>query len=141
MEHIPKFEVGESIIIQKLVTESDTALNYGSGHLENLLATPSLVALMIEAASKLVDDRLPEGYITVGYSFTLRHDKPSVLGETVSIKAEIKSYDGNRIKYDVIAYDEIGIIGQGSHDRAVVNKKALLEKANDREKRHKNLDF
>ena len=66
MIKIPEMPIGESLTLQKVVTESDTALNYGSGKLEQLFSTPSLVAMMIEASSKLLDVHLPEGYITIG---------------------------------------------------------------------------
>ncbi len=70
MIQTPNFKVGESFTIQKHVTEADTALNYGSGQLENLFATPSLVAMMIEASARLLDQQLPEGFITVASPFT-----------------------------------------------------------------------
>ena len=141
MMDIPKIEVGKSITVQRTVKKEDTALNYGSGKLEKLFATPSLVALMIEASVKLLDDKLPEGFITIGKKVEIVHEKPTQLDETVSVKVEVKNYDGNKIDIDMIAYDEIGIVGRGSHQRIVVNKKSLLEKAEKRAEKLKNMDF
>ncbi|MCK8060712.1 MULTISPECIES: thioesterase family protein [unclassified Fusibacter] len=141
MINIPTIPIGESLTIQKKITEEDTALNYGSGQLENLLATPSLVALMIEASAKLLDAHLPEGYITVGQMAQVIHEKPTVLGETVSVKVEITAFDGNKVQLAMHAFDEVGQIGLGNHVRAVVNKSALLSKANERETLLENRDF
>ncbi len=141
MIEMPKVDIGRHLIIQRTVNHEDTALNYGSGKLEKLLATPRLIALMIEASVKLIDDHLPEGFITVGKMAKIVHHEPTILGETVSIKVTIKEYDGNRILLDMEAYDEIGTIGQGSHERIIVNKKSLLNKADKRAGKLENMDF
>lgn len=141
MLELPKIQKGAFIVIQKEIKEEDTALNYGSGRLENLLATPSLVALMIEGAVKMVDDKLPEGIITVGKMIQIEHEKPTGLGATVSVKVEVKSFDGVKIVFDMTAYDEIGRVGSGSHERWIVNKNALLQRATERADKLKNKDF
>lgn len=141
MIEIPSIEIGTSITIQKKIVEEDTALNYGSGKLETLLATPSLVALMIEAAVNTVDHKLPEGMITVGRAMEIVHEKPTGIGATVSVKVEVKDFDGVKILFEMTAYDEIGVIGRGSHERIIVNKDALLERASLRAEKLKNMDF
>ncbi len=137
----PEIKVGSNITIQRTVKQEDTAIHYGSGKLDNLLASPSLVALMIEASVKLIDEELPEGLITVGKMTKIVHENPTVLGETVSVKVEVKDYDGNKILLDMVAYDEIGMIGRGNHERIIVNKKGLLKKAKDRIENLENKDF
>lgn len=141
MVHAPKVQVNSSLTIQRKVTEEDTALNYGSGKLEKLFATPKLVALMIEASVKLIDDQLPEGLITVGKMAEVVHEKPTILGQTVSVKVEVKHFDGNKILLEMVAFDEVDLIGRGTHERIIVNKKALLEKANKRAEKLVNKDF
>jgi predicted thioesterase len=130
---MPNIKMGESITIQKKVTESDTAINYGSGKLDNLFATPSLVALMIEASTDLLDPKLEEGFITVGKMVEVNHEKPTILGQTISLKVTIAEYKENKIRIDMEAFDEIGQIGSGHHERIVVNKDKLLERASLRE--------
>ncbi|TCO75180.1 thioesterase family protein [Marinisporobacter balticus] len=141
MLNAPKIELNSSLTIQRKVTKEDTALNYGSGQLEKLFATPRLTALMIEASVKLIDHELPKGFITVGKMAKVVHEKTTILGETISVKVEIKSYDGNKILLDMVAFDEIGVIGRGTHERIIVNKKSLLERANARAEKLKNKDF
>ncbi|KXG74077.1 thioesterase family protein [Thermotalea metallivorans] len=141
MLEAPKIDIGSSIVIQKKIREEDTALNYGSGKLENLLATPTLVALMIEAAVNLLDDKLPEGMITVGRMVEIVHEKPTGLGATVSVKVEVKDFDGEKIVLDMIACDEVGMIGRGTHERWIVNKDGLLHRAAKRAEQLKNEEF
>ncbi|OPL09048.1 MAG: hypothetical protein AVO33_00895 [delta proteobacterium ML8_F1] len=141
MRAIDTFTKGESLTIQKKITESDTALKYGSGKLDTLMATPSLVAMMIEASSKLLDEKLPEGFITVGKVAYVDHEKPTYLGETVSVTVTIEECDGVKVVLSMKAFDEVGLIGIGHHHRYVVNKEALLKKAREREILLQNRDF
>lgn len=127
------FKKGETLTIQKKITVEDTSLKYGTGKLKELFASPSLVAMMIEASAKLLDDKLPEGYITVGKIAYVNHAKPTYLGEVVSVKVTIEECDTARIKLVMQAFDEVGEIGTGYHHRYVVNKEALLKRAKERE--------
>ena len=141
MLDIPKIEVGSNITIQKTVHKDDTGLKYGSGQLDTLFATPSLVALMIEGAVQLLDKKLPEGFITICKKAEVTHEDTTILGETVSVHVEIEKVNGNQVKFKMTAYDEVGLIGTGTNERVIVNKKALLEKANKRAEKLENLDF
>ncbi len=141
MSEIHGIEVGMELTIQKKVEMEDTALHYGSGQLDNLLASPSLVALMIEASAKLIDKNLPKGSISVGKLIQLTHDKPTILGETVSVNVVIKEFDGRKVILEMKAYDEEGQIGTGFHERTIVNKKGLIEKANKRAENLTDMNF
>jgi predicted thioesterase len=141
MSQLPKIEVESSLNIQKQEEKKDTALNYGNGQLDNLLATQSLVALMIEASVKLIDSNLPEGLISVGKALQVLHENPTILGLTVSVNVTVKKYDGRKVLLEIKAYDEVGQIGTGLHERVIVNKKLLLEKANKRADKLESMDY
>ena len=89
----------------------------------------------------LLDDKLEEGYITVGKSISVHHEKPTVLGETVSVKVIVVEIKETSIKLKMEAFDEIGLIGFGEHERFVVNKKILLERASNREEKLKSTNY
>lgn len=133
--------IGETSTVQKRVEAHDTAGTLGIGDLDTLFATPSLVAMMIEAAIQLVDSKLPEGFITVGKTAMVNHEKSTILGETVTAKVEVSEFDGTKIVFNMSAYDEIGTIGSGKHERIIVNRKKLLENAKKRAKKLDNMDF
>ena len=135
------FSINENFIIQRKVTEEDTALNYGSGSIEKLLATPRLIALAVEASARLIDNKLPEGYISAGSEIYVNHTAPTTIGETVSVNTKIEAIENNKISLSFKAYDEIGEVGKGTIVRYIVNKRILLEKANLREEKLKNLDY
>ncbi len=127
-----EFSVGMTKTIQKIVTEEDTAHYYGSGALEDLLATPTLTAYMIEASVNLIDTLLPEGYISIGRRLSIEHLMPTVKGMTVTVESKIQSIEGNKINIDIAAYDELGVIGRGQHERYIVKHDILMEKVSKR---------
>ena len=127
-----EYKIGMSKSMQKVVTEKDTAHYYGSGALKDLLATPVLTALMIETAGSLVDPLLPEEYISIGRAFSIEHIQPTVLGMTVTVEATISEIENNRIVLDIEAYDELGLIGEGYHERYVVKYDNLMGKVQHR---------
>lgn len=127
-----KIQPGMEASLQKTITEKDAALNFGSGALTTLLATPTLSALMIEAAVKCIDENLPDGYISIGKALAVRHDNPTVVGMTVTVKAKIEKIEGNKVMLIFDAFDEIGHVGIGKQERFLVKKNIVLEKAQNR---------
>jgi predicted thioesterase len=128
----PGIIIGDTLTIQKTVTENDTTDNYWTTHIENLFSTPSMVAMMQEAAVRLIDEKLPEGFISVGKSAEVTHEQPTVLGARLSLKVEIKSFDGYHIRLKMLAYDDSGIVGRGSHVRSIVNERWMKVKVQKR---------
>jgi predicted thioesterase len=128
----PGIIIGDTLTIQKSVTEKDTTDNYWTTHIENLFSTPSMVAMMQEAAVKLLDEKLPEGFISIGKSAEVTHEQPTVLGSLLNLKVEIKSFDGYHVRFKMLAYDDSGIVGRGSHVRSIVNERWMKIKVQKR---------
>ena len=129
---MPEFSIGMSKSVQKVITREDTALNFGSGALKNLLATPTLVALMIEAAVNTIDPLLPEKYITIGKSMEIEHEGPTKEGMTVTVTAKLVEVNGSELSFEVTALDEVGRIGTGHHVRQIVNYDILMNRVDER---------
>jgi len=128
----PGIIIGDTLTIQKTVSESDTSGNFLPADVEDLFSTPALVAMMMEASVKLVDERLPDGFISVGKSAEVTHDYPTVLGANITVKVEIKSFDGYHVDLKMTARDESGVIGRGTHTRSIVNKRWMQMKVQKR---------
>ncbi len=136
-----EFAVGESITIQERVKEIHTGMEYGTGRLGELLATPGVIAFMIKASVELIDAKLPEGYISVATMVHAEHFKPTLIGEVVSVKVTINSFDGARVKIDMEAFDEVGLVSKGRMDRYIVNEKSLMKTAKERAKFLVGMDY
>ncbi|HEY8475590.1 MAG TPA: thioesterase family protein [Chloroflexota bacterium] len=102
------------------VTEDVTARRFGSGSVD-VFATPAMVALMEEAAIRAVDHLLPPGSATVGSSLEVRHLAPTPVGLNVVARATLREVHGRRLVFDVEAFDDLERIGEGRHERVVVD--------------------
>ena len=110
-----------------LVEREDTALEVGSGSLL-VYATPCMVALMEGAACEAIEEAIPEGKTSVGIELNITHVSATPVGLEVRAEAEVTEVDGNTISFKVVAYDEAGIIGQGTHKRAIISSQRFLDK-------------
>lgn len=110
-----------------LVQKSNCASAVGSGGLD-VFATPSMVALMENAAMNAVAPHLPDGSTTVGSEINVAHNRPTGIGATVSATAELLSVEGRKLVFKVCAEDSTGAIGEGSHVRYIVDVERFLSK-------------
>lgn len=118
---------GLSASSRVVVSAENAALKMGSGDME-VFATPSMVALMENAAMVAVAAALPEGSTTVGSEMNCSHIKPSKLGATITATAVLTAVEGRKLTFTVGASDEQGIIGEGVHIRFVVDRARFMAK-------------
>ncbi|MFT4071571.1 MAG: thioesterase family protein [Dysgonamonadaceae bacterium] len=109
------------------VNEDNLACTLGSGDMK-VFATPAMVALMENASMKAVADYLPEGSSTVGAAMNTTHTKPSGLGQTIHATATLIEIDRRKLTFRVVAKDEEGNIGEGTHIRFIVDREKFLSK-------------
>ncbi len=109
------------------VEKSNCASAVGSGGLD-VFATPSMVALMENAAMNAVAPFLPAGATTVGSEINTSHIKPSAIGATVQATAVLVAVEGRKLVFEVSACDGDGAIGKGTHTRYIVDCERFLSK-------------
>ena len=112
---------------KKVVGESDTAQNVGSGTLP-VFATPMMVALMENAAMKAAEQLLSEGETTVGSELNVKHLRPTAVGEEVEATSILTLHEGRKLTFSVTASDKNGTIGEGTHVRYIVNIEKFMQK-------------
>lgn len=110
---------------EKVVTMNDTAKVFGSGAAE-VFATPMMIGLMEAASMNAVKDYLPEGYSTVGTMVSIRHMAATKVGKKVWAEAELVEIDRKRLTFKVEAYDEDKKIGEGSHERFIIDEEKFI---------------
>ena len=113
---------------EAVVTQDNAAVTAGSGTLP-VFATPWMCALMEKASWTAVAPGLEPGESTVGTRLNITHDSATPLGLKVWAESQVTAVDGRRIEFQVTAYDERGLIGQGTHERFVVADDRFLAKA------------
>ena len=125
---ITEIKVGMRHEARETVTENKTAKSMGSGSLM-VYATPAMCCLMEKAAAELAEKLLPAEWTTVGGSISINHRAPTPIGAEVRAEAEVIAVEGRRIVYSVKACDEMGLIGEGEHERFAVGKEKFISKA------------
>ena len=109
------------------VVHENTAAAVGAGGVE-VFGTPMMIALMENAAWRAVADALDEGYVTVGTLVNVEHLAATPPGQHVRATAELIEIDGRRLAFKVEAYDERQKIGEGRHERFIVNLERFLQR-------------
>ena len=122
-----EIQVGAKGRVETVVNESNTAKFVGSGSLD-VFATPSMVGIMEQAAAASVEPFLDEGMGTVGTKLEITHDAATPLGMKVWAESELIEVDRRRLVFSVKAYDECGLIGQGRHERFIIDSAKFLAK-------------
>ena len=109
------------------VVLQNTAKTVGSGLLE-VFATPAMIALMEKTASDSVAPYLEEGEGTVGVRLDVVHTAATPIGMTVRCESELVQIDRKRLVFSVVAFDDAGEIGRGTHERFIINNEKFLSK-------------
>jgi len=103
-----------------VVGEEHTAPHVGSGRV-HVLATPVMVNLMEAAALKAVEGLLPAGHQTVGTHLDVTHTAATPVGMRVRAYAELTKVEKRTLTFRVHAEDEKERIGEGVHERIIIN--------------------
>ena len=119
--------IGTKCRLEQTVTDALTAANVGSGALP-VFGTPYMTALMENAAMTCLQSFLEEGQGSVGTHLDISHDAPTPIGMKVWAECELIEVNGRALTFTVTAYDEAGVIGKGTHKRAVINVEKFLAK-------------
>jgi len=102
------------------VGEQHTAPRVGSGKV-HVLATPVMINLFEAAALAACEQLLPPGHQSLGTVLDVRHIAATPVGMKVRARAEVTAIEGRTISFQVEARDEKELIGDGRHQRVVVN--------------------
>ena len=113
------------------VTLDKTAKAMGSGTMD-VFATPAMIALMENKAFE--SDAAEDGRCSVGTAVYIKHVSPSPVGMKETCESELMKVDGRALTFSVKAFDEAGLIGEGTHERFIVFEEKFQKKADDKAK-------
>ncbi len=102
------------------VADEHTAPFVGSGRV-HVLATPVMINMFEAAALAAIEHLLADGHQSLGTHLDVSHLAATPVGMRVTATAEVISVEGRAVKFKVSARDERDLIGEGMHDRVVVN--------------------
>jgi fluoroacetyl-CoA thioesterase len=116
----PGLRAGLSGSAELVVGEEHTAPRVGSGRV-HVLATPVMINLIEAAALAAVEHLLSPGYQSLGTVLDVRHIAATPVGMRVRATAEVVKVEGRALSFRVEARDQRDLIGDGTHERVIVN--------------------
>jgi predicted thioesterase len=119
-------QVGLTCSDEYTVTEEYTAKHISSD--APVLSTPAMILFMERTSMRCAQQYLPEPYTTVGVSVNVRHLNPAPLGGVVRVVSRLVSVEGRRLVFEVKAYYRDTLVGEGIHERFIVNREKFAEK-------------
>ncbi len=121
-------KVGMEKTMETEVTEDKLASAVGSG-IAAVFSTPSLIALMENAAMQAIQDALPDGWSSVGTRVEADHIAATPPGLKVRATARVIEVDRRRVVFAIEAFDDIEKVGEAVHTRFIVEKTKFESKA------------
>ncbi len=113
-------KIGLSATLHEPVTPDRTAQALGSGTLA-VYATPAMALLMEKTCCECLRGALESGLTTVGTALDIRHVRATPIGGIIVCSCILEEIDGRNLRFSVECRDGQGVIGQGTHGRAVVD--------------------
>eukprot|EP00026_Physarum_polycephalum_P020508 Phypoly_transcript_23134.p1 GENE.Phypoly_transcript_23134~~Phypoly_transcript_23134.p1 ORF type:complete len:133 (+),score=37.29 Phypoly_transcript_23134:92-490(+) len=124
-----KLEVGQVGKHEEVVAQHHFASSMKSGDVD-VFSTPSLVAFAEAAAVDCVKGKLGEDETSVGTSINISHLAATPLGLKVRAEATLEAINGRKLSFKVVVFDDKEKIGEGTHERVILNKSRFISKAN-----------
>ena len=117
-------KAGDVYEMTHIVSADETAEVLGSGGLP-VYSTPSMICLMELASYRLAEQ---EGHQSVGTKVNISHLRACKVGTEVKITAQLTEVDGRRLEYSIKVEDEKGLLGEGTHQRYIIDPERFMSK-------------
>lgn len=128
-------DIGASGSVSRTVTKEDLASALSlepQDQFPDVFATSRMIALMELAAARVMRPLLGAGELSVGVTVDVTHSAATACGETVHVTARYVGREGKLYLFEVRAEDAGGLIGHGTHRRAIISTARLLDGAHRR---------
>jgi Predicted thioesterase len=125
MRNVPIGTKGEFTLV---VAAEHLAANFKDPFLPPVLATPVMIMMMENAALNAIRSFLDPGESVVGTVVNVRHLAATPAGQRVRAEAEVTAVEGRRIAFKVTAWDQREMIGEGVHERMVIDLARFRER-------------
>ena len=124
-------EAGMKGRLELTVTKDKCAGALGSGELD-VFATPAMIAMIEETCWRSVVSALAPGEGTVGTELNVKHLAATPIGLKVTCESELTLVDRRRLVFHVKVYDPFGLVGEGTHERFIIQYEKFMKKANEK---------
>ena len=124
-------EIGITGKKEFVIGQDDTAKVVGSGNLD-VYATPAMIAHMENVAASSIEAYLEKGQSSVGTFINVKHLAAVKPGAVVTVESKLIDIDRKKMSFVIKVYDKVGVIGEGSHQRFIIDAEKFMEKVEER---------
>ncbi len=93
-----------------------------------VLSTPRMIGFIEGTCRNLILGMLDAGHDTVGTHVNVYHRAAAPMGATVLFQAELVALNGRRAEFNVKALMGVTVIGEGTHQRAIIDVKYFKDR-------------
>lgn len=119
----------ESMRVEAAHTVPEVADWPGFAGMPPVFATAMMVGFMEQTCVMALRGRLAPGQGTVGTRVDMKHLAATPVGLTVTATVELIQIDGRKLRFRVSCRDDEELIGEGIHDRFVIEQDRFTAKA------------
>jgi fluoroacetyl-CoA thioesterase len=106
---------------EKILVTNEVAIDFLGLDGPRVLSTPSMIMWMEKTSRNLLMQYLEKGYDSLGTEVNIKHLAASPMGMSVTFRAEVLAVNERRLTFRVEAQDEKEKIGEGTHERTIIN--------------------
>jgi fluoroacetyl-CoA thioesterase len=128
MKPVPPGTTGTTGTYSIVVAPEHLASNVKSATLPPVLSTPTMILMMENAAQAALEPLFEPGESAVGSLVNVRHLAATPVGHRVTATARLTQVNGRRILFEVRAVDGTEVIGEGTHERALIDMQKFCER-------------
>ncbi len=124
----PGLKHSQSIVVDPRMTAHAVSLIFGVDELPPVLATAGMIVFMELTCAEAVRPFMDEGEQTVGIRVDMSHIAATPVGMRVTAEVELIEVNERKLRFKVLCRDEKDVIGEGFHERGVINRARFLSK-------------
>ena len=139
MSVVQELKVGlvhsESVVVEKLLTVPEISPLFPAFTvMPHIFATPHLISLVESTCIIAMRPYLTAQQRTVGVSFNFKHLAPTPMGMTATATIELVDINGRMLNFKFTCRDDAEIIGEGTHERAVIDLEKFMARVAKKQK-------
>jgi fluoroacetyl-CoA thioesterase len=123
LRHVQTLRVEQSLTVPAL-----SSAFTGFADMPPVFATAFMVGFVEWACIEALKPFLASGQRTVGTHVDVSHVAATPVGMTVSAEVELVAVEGRKLRFKIVCRDEGGPIGEGFHERAIIDHARFMER-------------
>jgi fluoroacetyl-CoA thioesterase len=113
----------ETLVIDESLTVPQVSPHFSSfASMPNVFATAYMVGFVEWTCVELIRKYYDQDEDSVGTQINMSHEAATPIGDRATAEVKLEMIEGRKLTFSFVCKDSSGIIGRGTHDRALINR-------------------